>query len=189
LLTVQGYEVTGLDGSQELLNFARQNAPKAVFVLADARSFTLPNLYDAALCLSDSLNHLLTIVELLAAFQNVFLILRQGGLFLFDLNLEHKYVTTWPGQFAMVEDESVCVVRASYDPGTRIARFDATMFEKDQVWMRSDVALFQTWYPEPQVRSTLQEIGFSVLATRYSNSKADSAENSDKVYFLCQKPI
>jgi hypothetical protein len=35
----------------------------------------------------------------------------------------------------MVEDDSVCVVRAGYDPATRIARFDATMFEKDQsIW-------------------------------------------------------
>jgi 2-polyprenyl-3-methyl-5-hydroxy-6-metoxy-1,4-benzoquinol methylase len=41
LLTMEGYEVTGLDGSQELLNLARRNAPQAAFVLADARSFTL----------------------------------------------------------------------------------------------------------------------------------------------------
>jgi hypothetical protein len=139
--------------------------------------------------MADSLNHLLTVAELVATFQNVFSALREGGLFLFDLNREHKYVTTWPGQFALVEDESVCVVRASYDPETKIARFDATLFEKDQAWRRSDVALLQTWYPEAQVRSALQEVGFGVLATRYSDPKADSAESSDKVYFLCQQPF
>ena len=59
----------------------------------------------------------------------------QGGLFFFDLNTKHKYVTTSCGQFAMVEDDSV--VRAGYDPATRIARFDATMFEKDRPAFRS----------------------------------------------------
>src|SRR5262245_19682634 len=82
LLTAEGYDVTGLDGSEELLNFARWNAAKAVFVLADARSFTLPTRYDAAVCLSDSLNHLLTLAELVATFQNVCAVLREGGLFL-----------------------------------------------------------------------------------------------------------
>jgi SAM-dependent methyltransferase len=189
LLTMKGYKITGVDGSQELLNFARRNAPKGVFILADARSFALPTRHDAAICMSDSLNHLLTLDELISAFQNVFSALREGGLFLFDLNMEHKYITTWSGQFALVEDDSVCVVRASYDPRTNVARFDATMFENDQEWRRSDVALFQTWYPEPEVRSALREVGFGVLATRYSDPKAVSAECTDKVYFLCHKPL
>src|SRR6516162_7498346 len=107
LLTMEGYEITGLDGSRELLNFARRNAPRSVFVLADARSFALPTRYDAAICMSDSLNHLLTIDDLISAFQHVFSVLREGGLFLFDLNTKHKYVTTWSGQFAIVEDDNV----------------------------------------------------------------------------------
>jgi hypothetical protein len=139
--------------------------------------------------MSDSLNHLLTLDELISAFRHVFSALREDGLFLFDLNMKHKYVTTWSGQFAMVEDDSVCVVRAGYDSAARIARFDTTMFEKDQTWSRSDMALLQTWYPEPEVRSALQQVGFGVLATRFSDPKAESAECTDKVYFLCHKPI
>jgi SAM-dependent methyltransferase len=187
LLTTEGCEVTGLDGSEQLLTLARQNAPQAVFVLADARSFSLPTCYHAVVCMSDSLNHLLSVSELGTVFQNVFSALHEGGLFLFDLNMEHKYVTSWAGQTALVEEDSVCVVRASYDPGTRIARFDATLFEKDPEWRRSDVALFQTWYPEPGVRTALQQAGFGVLATRYSAPTAASPEHTDKIYFLCQR--
>ena len=45
LLSERGYAVTGVDGSKEMLAFARKNAPNAEFVAADARSFgvhTLP---------------------------------------------------------------------------------------------------------------------------------------------------
>lgn len=187
LLTTEGYEVTGLDGSEALLGFARQNAPQAVFVLADARSFTLPARHDAVVCMSDSLNHLLSVPKLGSVFQNVNSALREGGLFLFDLNMEHKYLTSWAGHTALVEEDSVCVVRAGYDPDTRIARFDATLFEKDPEWRRSDVALFQTWYPELEVCTALHRAGFGVLATRFSDPTAASAEQTDKVYFLCQK--
>src|SRR5262245_571076 len=38
-LIERGYLVTGLDGSQAMLDFARENAPGAELIRADARSF------------------------------------------------------------------------------------------------------------------------------------------------------
>src|SRR5918997_7163223 len=38
-LTKRGFEVTGLDGSKEMLRHARRRAPGARFMLADARAF------------------------------------------------------------------------------------------------------------------------------------------------------
>src|SRR5690349_1767592 len=65
-LTEKGYRVTGIDGSENLLVFARQNAPNAEFILADARSFAMPARFHAALCHYDSLNHIMTLPELTA---------------------------------------------------------------------------------------------------------------------------
>lgn len=168
LLATKGHEVTGVDGSQQLLDFAERNAPEATFVLADARSFVMPPRFDAVLCMSDSLNHVLSLSELASVFCNVFAALRDGGLFLFDMNMEHKYVTSWAGQFSL-ED---CTVRATYDPGTRIARFDATINQ------RSEVTLLQTWYPEAEILAALRQAGFSILETH---------PTPDKVYFLARR--
>ncbi len=39
ILLAHGYQVTGLDGSDEMLKFARENAPAGEFIMDDARSF------------------------------------------------------------------------------------------------------------------------------------------------------
>jgi SAM-dependent methyltransferase len=184
-LAATGYRVTGLDGSEELLTLARQNAPGVEFVLADARSFSLPPDYDAAISVSDSLNHIMSLLELTLAFQHVYAVLRDGGLFFFDLNRGYKYATTWSGQFSIVEDDQVCVVRASYSPGDRVARFDATVFENLGGWRRADVALFQTWYAEAEVRPALESAGLGNVEVSYSNPTNE--EESDKAYYLCKK--
>jgi len=40
-LLLMGYQVTGLDGSEEMLNLARQKAPSGKFIHGDARFFKL----------------------------------------------------------------------------------------------------------------------------------------------------
>ena len=85
------------DGSEEMLNFARENAPGASFILDDARTFTLPAAYHLAVSMFDSLNHVLTLGELTAVFSNVHAALLGGGLFVFDLNTEEGYKANWNG--------------------------------------------------------------------------------------------
>ena len=81
LLSERGYAVTGVDGSSEMLAFARKNAPNAELVLADARSFTVSTRCHAAVSLFDSLNHVMSLDQLGAVFRNVFAALQPPGLF------------------------------------------------------------------------------------------------------------
>ena len=185
MLDAQGYAVTGLDGSEELLRFAREHAPGATFMLADARAFTLTSSQDAVVSVFDSLNHMMSAVELGQVFQCAHAALRQGGYFWFDLNREYKYRTTWSGESSIVEDDQVCVVRARYDPASKVASFDATIFEKDEGWERADVSLFQTWYPESDVCAALESTGFGEIELSYSRPGAP--EESDKVHYLSKK--
>src|SRR5690242_8409807 len=90
-LTRRGYRVTGLDGSEQMLSYAKQRAPKAELLLLDARSFQMPARFDAAISTFDSLNHVLKVSDLAAVFRNVFASLKPGGCFAFDLNREEAY--------------------------------------------------------------------------------------------------
>src|SRR5438309_1754506 len=55
----RGYRVTGLDGSEGMLSYARKRVPKAELLLLDAREFQLPARFDAAISTFDSLNHVM----------------------------------------------------------------------------------------------------------------------------------
>jgi SAM-dependent methyltransferase len=159
-LAAHGYRVTGLDGSEQMLRFARQNVPDAEFILADARDFQLPPVFDAALCTYDSLNHILTFPELLAAFRNVCRALIPGGFFVFDLNMEEKFRTLWCGAHPLIEEQTVSITRAHYDPAQKLGRVDITLFHLDQHWQRCDACVFEKCYSEDEVRSGLAQAGF-----------------------------
>ncbi len=51
-----------------MLRFARKNAPKCKFILADARNFDLEKSVDCVVSAYDSLNHILNIGELKYSF-------------------------------------------------------------------------------------------------------------------------
>src|SRR5438034_771625 len=85
----RGYHVTGVDGSEQMLGFARANAPGAEFVHADVRTMTLPSSHDAAVCLFDSLNHLMRPDEVETAFRNVRAAVTSGAPFRCAFDAEH----------------------------------------------------------------------------------------------------
>jgi len=115
ILTDRGFDVVGLDASPALVGIARKNAPNGHFEVADAKSFSSSDRFQAAISLNDSLNHLLRIEDLRSTFLSVYKCLVPGGAFLFDVNLAHKYQTSWAGSFSIVEEDAVCAVVATTD--------------------------------------------------------------------------
>ena len=187
LLTARGYRVTGLDGSEAMLHLARENAPEADFVLGDARDFQLPDRYHAVFSTFDSLNHVMHLEELAAVFHHVVAVLHDGGWFLFDLNMEAAYLSTWRGSFGIVEDDQVCVVRSSFYAAERTGRTDITLFRLEDGWQRTDLTLWQRCYSEAEVRSSLGEAGFAEIEA-YDAAQFPALEGHiGRTFFCCRK--
>ncbi|MBN1643663.1 MAG: class I SAM-dependent methyltransferase [Dehalococcoidales bacterium] len=190
-LDILGYKVTGIDGSGEMLNYARQNAPAVKFLQADARSFRLPSKYHAVVSVFDSLNHIMTLKELKMVFSRVRDALRDDGIFMFDLNTEAGYLHEWDGDFTIAEDDHVCLVRNIYDSTKRIATFDATSFRlHDDNWCRTDVILSQKCHAPASVKSALKSAGFSDIEAYGFNWESGMRildANARRAFFLCRK--
>jgi ubiquinone/menaquinone biosynthesis C-methylase UbiE len=130
-LIARGYQIVGLDGSEKMLHYARQNAPDGEFILEDARSFQLPDdSFDAVICTDSALNHMMSLEELKQVFSNVYHVLQGDGFFLFDLGLENRY-----GNIAIADGEMQAnyawTVGETYDPEAKIGTFTITMFQPD----------------------------------------------------------
>lgn len=188
VLADQGFRVTGLDASDAMLAIARENAPQVEFILGDARQFSLPASFHGILSTFDSLNHLLTLEELTAAFLNVQAALLEGGRFLFDLNMEPGYRARWQGSAAMVEADNVCAVRAAFDPERRIGRNEITMFRLEgERWRRWDVTLTQRCHDGADVRGALAQAGFGEIAERDAERDLGLTGNVGRSFFLARK--
>ncbi len=164
----RGYTVTGIDGSAEMLRYAREQAPAAAFLHHDARSFDLPPEFDACLSTFDSLNHMLEIDELEQVFRNVHRALKPNGLFVFDLNMEEAFEDQWRGTWGAVEDDSVGLTRGTYDAHRRLGRADVTVFRKEAggMWSRTDTSVYERCYTEHEVTGALGRAGFVDIQAR-----------------------
>lgn len=157
-----GFDVAGIDASDEMIRYARENAPKIRFRVADARRFSLRRLFDGAYSVFESLNHVPDIADLERAFRCVRRHLRPGAPFLFDLNRWEAFVRYWNTVEAVVEEEDVCILNMSYHKRTRMALCLATAFERgpDSTWTRRDFTLRQTCHIHDEVVEALHAAGF-----------------------------
>jgi hypothetical protein len=133
----------------------------------------------------------MTVGELKTVFSNVYSCLENGGLFVFDMNLELGYLSKWQGYYGIVEEDNVCLFPQSYDPETRVARFDATVFRLTDYWYRSDVTLLQKCYSVEEIREALREAGLNisdVFSYTLEEGRQDLTGDSDRAFFLCRKP-
>ena len=171
-----------------MLRFARKNAPKCKFILADARNFDLEKSVDCVVSAYDSLNHILNIGELKRAFDQTYNALKPGGIFIFDLNTQEGFKTRWRGSFGNVEDDHALVVRSKYDPKQRIGRMDITMFFKKRPdWTRSDVQLKEKSYYKTEISSALKKVGFT-KTRKYDSRKASGLQEVGRCFFVAEKP-
>jgi SAM-dependent methyltransferase len=189
-LTEQGFRVTGLDGSKEMLALTRENAPGVKFILDDARTFKLPAEYHLVVSAFDSINHVLELAEIARVFANVYAVLKNDGLFLFDLNMEAGFEANWNGCYNIVEKDLVCATSNSYNPERHLARFDATIFRFTDRWVRSDVTLPERCYSEAEINTALQAAGFvEIRGFAYDgDSFTGLTKDSERAFFLCRKP-
>jgi SAM-dependent methyltransferase len=188
VLAQRGYSVTGIDGSEEMLSYARERCPKARFLLADARDFELPPTFHAVLSTFDSLNHVMTTAHLARVFQRVWDCLRPGGIFLFDLNREEAYVNSWIKTGANVTENLVNVSRGVYYPETRLAICDITVLrERHGVWSRSDFELRQKFHPHKTVLAKLQAAGFEAELHDASALGMKGEIGTNRDFYLARK--
>lgn len=188
-LADRGFRLTGIDGSEEMLRHAHRNAPGVEFRAADARTFELPPLFQGAISLFDSLNHIRSAAELRQVFERVHAALANGGWFLFDLNMERSFELHWRGNpFTTVEPDHVSIVRGTYDAANRLARWDLTLFRLlNEQWQRSDLVVEERCHPEPEVLDSLREAGFSEIQCFDADRDLNMAHQVGRRFFLARK--
>ena len=128
VLHAKGFRVRGIDGSEEMLGFARERCPDVAFAAGDARTFETECRFDAVISTFDALNHLMSADELAMVCRRVEQALNPGGYFAFDINREEAYTELWPQTYAQIEPQVVQICVGSYKPDARVATSAITLF-------------------------------------------------------------
>lgn len=186
----KGYQVTGIDGSAEVLHYACENSPNSKFILEDARFFKLPFSFDGVVCIDYGLNHIINLEELFSVFENVYAALIENGWFIFDLRLDKGYQGSWNNSMAGdVKDDYAWALKRLYKPEEKIGNIHITMFQLiENNWQRTDNTWLVKGYEQSEVISMLKKVGFTKV-TCYGVERNITVNNLGRVYFVCCKSI
>jgi ubiquinone/menaquinone biosynthesis C-methylase UbiE len=164
-LSASGYRIAGLDSSHGMLRIAHASLPEGNFFQADVSEFALNKQMDAALCVFDSLNHVLHAEKLQRAFSKIYAALRQRGCLVFDINTGAAYGERWDRTFAEVHDEYAFFLRGGFDGQIRIGTTRVTIFRLRESWARTDVEIRQKPWEVSEIEPMLRAAGFRDVCT------------------------
>ena len=189
----RGYEVIGIDNSPEMLNEAREKAYEAekdiLFLCQDMCNIDLYGTVECTICLLDSLNHLESEEELLAAFKGVSLFTVPGGLFIFDVNTQykHKYVLG-NNTFVYDNDDVYCVWQNEYDDESKTVEIFLDFFEEEnELYRRSSEYFTECAFSDETIRRLLKEAGFSNVRAYGELSRNAPSETEERIFYVARK--
>lgn len=181
-----GYNVVGIDLSEEMLSeaarLAAKDGLKLEFLIGDITKLKLPSAADFITAVNDCLNYVAK-DKLIKAFRRVYANLKKGGLFIFDISSERKLRETLGNNLFAEDGEEITWLWFNSLKDDRV-EMDITLFVKnpDGSYSRSDESQTQFIHAESEVLAALEEVGFEVVAEGHLGKSKE-----DRINFICKK--
>lgn len=194
ILAREGYDMTGIDLSPDMLQIAMEKRMESgrdiLYLNQDMREFELYGTVRAIVSICDSMNYLLEKEDLVQTLRLVNNYLDPGGVFIFDLNTEHKYRDIL-GQCTIAEDreESSFIWDNNFDEETGINEYNLSLFiqEEEDLYRKYQETHYQKAYSLDEVRAAVEEAGMELAAVYDAFTRNAPSEDSERVYVIARE--
>jgi SAM-dependent methyltransferase len=213
-LSDAGYDVIGIDSSEEMLMTAQDNEyerlygdmddafsedgeteqsedPRRItYLCQDIRSFELYGTVAGVVSVCDTMNYLLTDSDLVKTFKLVNNYLERDGVFIFDMKTPHYYEKVL-GNRVRVEDyeDFTLLWDNAYDTKTRMNEYSLTMFvkEDDDRYVRNDEEHCQRAYTLAEIRRLIEKSGMVFVAAYDAYTELPATEESERFVIVARE--
>lgn len=196
LLAADGYDMIGVDNSEEMLEIAREKQIKSgheiLYLLQDMREFELYGTVGAVFSICDSLNYITEPEELRQVFRWVNNYLDPGGIFIFDFNTEYKYREVLGNQ-VIAEDRDECsfIWENYYNHTSMINEYELTLFvhedEEASLYRKYQESHFQKAYTLREMRGLLEKAGLKFVAAYDAYTKKAPMYTSERITVIARE--
>lgn len=189
----KGYDVIGVDASEEMLSVAGMNSTRAnvniLFICQKMQELNLYGTIKSCVCTMDSINHLLSEEDVLNSFGKVSLFMEQNGIFVFDVNTIYKHREVLADNvFVYDQDDVFLVWQNEYYNDTNEVDIIIDLFEKKgNVYTRKSEEFAERAYSVDFLSQALVKSGFEVLGVYNELEESECRENSERIYFVARK--
>ncbi|MBM7569598.1 class I SAM-dependent DNA methyltransferase [Aquibacillus albus] len=195
-LSNKGFRMIGIDYSEDMLAYAQQSTAIAQPIqwfhqdIRELQGFH-HNQLDAVISFCDVINYLTTREEIQQVFQHVNHMLKEDGLFLFDIHSLNHIEENLKGQtFAEIYDDISYVWLCQPGENSGEVYHDLTFFVlDDQQYERFDETHHQRTFATQVYEDLLNQAGFDCLNLCYdfNCNRENKPQKSERVFFVCKK--
>lgn len=195
LLEKKGYDVIGVDPSEDMLAVANEKKydenSGAIFLCQSGEKLDLYGTIDFAVCVLDTINHISSLEKIRETFKKISLFMNLGGIFVFDINTPYKHEKILgDNTFVYDMDEVYCVWQNTFDAENGKTDIDLDFFiknEYDECFERYSESFSEYAYKTEDILNVLKECGFEILTLcdDYTNNEVN--ENTQRITITAKK--
>ena len=195
LLAASGYDMIGVDNSEEMLEIAREHEEEGreneiLYLLQDMREFELYGTVRGVISICDSINYILEEADLRRVFELVNNYLDPKGIFIFDLNTVYKYRGLL-GENTISEsrEESSFIWENWYDPADQVNEYDLTLFIRNDegLYEKYEETHYQKAYALETVCQLIRQAGMKLEAIYDAFTFEKPRPDSERVYIVARE--
>ncbi len=192
MLGKMGYEIIGIDMSDEMLSMAQnrlfESECRFSLINAKMQDFSLEEKADACICCLDSINHLTDENDVLKTFKNVSASIKDNGIFIFDVNSVYKHRTLLNNRAYVFDEEDFFL---SWDneylkDDTIRIMLDFFIFN-GKSYDRESEEFFERAYSQSKLKSMLKKAGFGTVDIYGGFDYSSPKKDSERLFFVCRK--
>lgn len=191
LLRQKGFDMIGVDASEEMLQIAmEQDAQNILYLNQDAREFELYGTVQAIISACDSLNYITEPEDLKQVFHLANNYLEARGLLIFDMNTPYKYEKLLAQEtFAENREDCAFIWDNYYDKEAKINAYDLTLFIADEAgkFDRFEEEHYERCYTLSEIQALLEAAGMEFIGAYDDYTGQPLREDSERMVIVARE--
>lgn len=184
------YKVHAFDLSDDMLSVCENKIRSKNLKLfkQNMAGFSAPASYDAIFSVGDSLNYVTDVKDFEAAIKSSYNHLKEGGIFIFDLNTEYKFKNIPPVTVDEVEDV-LYIWENIYDEKEKLNTYGVNFFRniKDNDYKRFYEEHLERAYDLSFVKNLLEKIGFKDIEVYDDYEFKEVSDETSRYTFIARR--
>ena len=186
MLTQAGYDMIGVDQSEEMLAVLREKADelgisqRLLLLRQDILALDLFGTIRAAVATFDTFNHIGPLPRLEQAIARAALFMEKDGVLVFDMNTPYKHAHILSNNtFTLEAEDAVCVWENRLEPEDQRTRISIRITYSDS-GEACDEEFYEYWYTLDQIKAICSAHGLEIVDVRDGESFGDCTETSQR---------